>query len=112
MAQSTTAGVVTAFATAALLMTAIAGLITAFAARRTSRRVEAKVETGNKQIAEVHVIVNQQRTDMQTVIINQQRQLMALESAMAEAGLTMPVATETTGEPIVATAVITHDPES
>lgn len=109
MAQSTTAGVVTASGVLALLLTAVAGLITALAARRTSRRVETKVERGNAQIAEVHVIVNQQRTDMQEVIVNQQRQLIALESAMAAAGLAIPVTPVTTGEPIVATAVIVHE---
>ena len=112
MAASSQAGIISAAGIIALLMTAVAGLITAFAARRTSRRVEVKVDNGNKQIAEVHVIVNQQRTDMQTVIINQQRQLMALEAAMASAGLAIPVTSESTGEPIVATAIITHEDEA
>lgn len=73
MMASSLAGVITAiaavFTAVALVITALAGLT---AARRVSRKVDA-----------VHVIVNQQRTDMS----NYQR---ALVHALTEAGLPVP----------------------
>lgn len=73
MPDSTVAGVITAiaavFTAVALVITALAGLL---AARRVGRKVDA-----------VHVIVNQQRTDME----NYQR---ALIHALNEAGLPVP----------------------
>lgn len=78
MAQSTMAGIVTAFGVLALLMTAIAGLITALAARRTSQRVEVKVDAGNKQGAETHKLVNQRFTDMENWNIALQKHIVSL----------------------------------
>lgn len=73
MTASSVAGVITAisavFTAVALVITALAGLL---AARRVSRKVDA-----------VHVIVNQQRTDME----NYQR---ALVRALNDAGLPVP----------------------
>lgn len=84
MAQSTAAGVVTAFGVLALLMTAIGGLITAFAARRTSKRVEQKVEIGNVQGAETHKLVNQRFTDMENWNIALQRTIVSLGGTVPE----------------------------
>jgi len=83
MAPSTLAGIVTAGGVMSLLLTSIAALITAWAARRTSQRVETEVKRGNAQIAEVHVIVNQQRTDT----LNYQRILIR---ALNKAGIEIP----------------------
>jgi phosphoserine phosphatase len=74
MASSTLAGVITAiaatFTAISLVISAIAGLM---AARRVGRKVDA-----------VHVIVNQQQTDMR----NYQR---ALINALEEQGIKVPV---------------------
>jgi hypothetical protein len=77
MAQSTTAGVVTAFGVLALLMTSLAALITAFATRRTSKRVEDKVDHGNAQGFETHKLVNQRFTDLENYVLALQRQIRA-----------------------------------
>ncbi len=76
MPQSTLAGIVSAFGIVGLLLTGIAALVTALAARRTSLRTETKVD-------EVHTMVNQQRTDAQ----NYQR---ALIKALQAAGVDVP----------------------
>jgi hypothetical protein len=73
MPQSTLAGVITASAT---VLTALALVITAIAGLIRSRRVEAKVD-------QVHIIVNQQRTDA----LNYQRALIA---ALSKAGVDVP----------------------
>lgn len=78
MADSTLAGIVTAFGVVALLMTAVAGLITAMAARRTSKRVEIKIDVGNKQGAETHKLVNQRFTDMENWNIALQKTIVSL----------------------------------
>lgn len=82
MPQSTLAGVITAVATlftaAALIITALAGLV---AARRVGRKVDA-----------VHVIVNQQRTDS----MNYQR---ALIRALEAQGIAVPVDQSDTSTP-------------
>lgn len=96
MAQSTAAGIVTAFGVLALLMTAIAGLITAFAARRTSKRVEARVAETHSAVQEIHVIVNQQRTDMLELIVAQRRREQLLETALTMAGVAIPDSPEVT----------------
>jgi hypothetical protein len=83
VAQSTTAGVITAFGVLALLMTAMAGLITAFAARRTSKRVEVKVDLGNEQGRVTHELVNQRFTDMENWNI-------ALQQTILDLGGTVP----------------------
>jgi hypothetical protein len=72
--QPSWAGVVTAFTGGA---TALIVLFTALIGLRRSRRVEAKVD-------DVHIIVNQQRTDMQ-------RWIRVLERTVNEGGLTMPI---------------------
>jgi Na+-transporting NADH:ubiquinone oxidoreductase subunit NqrF len=73
LSESTTAGVITATGT---MFTAVALVITAVAALIRSRRVEGKID-------EVHVIVNQQRTDAQ----NYNRALIA---ALTSAGVAVP----------------------
>lgn len=78
MADSTLAGIVTAFGVLALLITAVAGLITAMAARRTSRRVEAKVDVGNRQGAETHSLVNQKFTDLENWNVALQKTILSL----------------------------------
>lgn len=55
------AGIITAGGVLALLITAVAALVTAKATLNNSKRVEKKVDS-------VHVLVNQQRTDMQNYI--------------------------------------------
>jgi len=91
MAPSTLAGVVTASGVLSLLLTSIAALITAWAARRTSQRVEAKVTEGNRQIAEVHVIVNHQRDVMQQIITDGANYNRALIRALEARGIEIPV---------------------
>jgi len=71
---SSLAGIVTACGT---LFTAVALIITAWAGLIRSRKVEGKVDA-------VHVIVNQQRTDMQ-------RYERALVAALKAAGVEVPV---------------------
>jgi Na+-transporting NADH:ubiquinone oxidoreductase subunit NqrF len=87
MPQSTLAGVITAaaavFTSLALVITAIGGLL---AARRVGRKVD-----------EVHVIVNQQRTDT----MNYQRALIAaLERHGVEVPADQSVDTTTTPRPV------------
>lgn len=76
-APSSLAGVITA---AGVALTAVSVVITAvtgfLVARRATNRVESKIDT-------VHVIVNQQRTDLQ----NYNR---ALQRALRAAGLDVP----------------------
>jgi len=91
MADSTLAGVITAGGVLSLLLTSVAALITAWAARRTSRRVEDKVTQGNKQIAEVHVIVNHQRDVMQQIITDGQNYNRALIRALEARGIEVPI---------------------
>ena len=74
MPASTLAGVITATGTA---FTAIALTITAITGLIRSRRVERKVDS-------VHIIVNQQRTDMQ-------RYIRALTAVLKENDITVPV---------------------
>jgi uncharacterized membrane protein YhiD involved in acid resistance len=73
MPPSTAAGVIAAIGT---VFTALALVITATAGLLAARRVGRKVD-------EVHIMVNQQRTDMQ----NYQR---ALISALTKAGVDVP----------------------
>lgn len=73
MPGSTVAGVITAVGT---MFTAVALVITAIAALIRSRRVENKVDN-------IHVIVNQQRTDA----ANYNRALIA---ALNQAGVAVP----------------------
>ena len=68
------AGIVTAFTGGA---TALIVLFTALIGLRRSKRVEAKVD-------DVHVMVNQQRTDMK-------RWIRVLERTVTEGGLEMPI---------------------
>jgi Na+-transporting NADH:ubiquinone oxidoreductase subunit NqrF len=74
MPDSTLAGIITACST---VLTAVGLVITAVAGLIRSRRVERKVD-------QVHIIVNQQRTDA----ANYQR---ALISALREANVAVPV---------------------
>ena len=70
---TTIVGIITAMGT---VMTALALVITALTERRRSKRVEHKVD-------QVHIIVNQQRTDT----MNYQR---ALVRALETAGIDVP----------------------
>lgn len=85
MTGSSLAGIVTATSAIALLITAISGLIVSITKFlplvRAGGRKLAEVE---QTVAEVHVIVNQQRTDME-------RYQRALVTALSEAGIAVPV---------------------
>lgn len=70
---TTLVGIITAMGT---MITAVALVITALAAYRRSKIVESKID-------QVHIIVNQQRTDAQ----NYQRALIA---ALNNAGVAVP----------------------
>jgi enterochelin esterase-like enzyme len=72
--STTVTGVITAFAS---LFTAVALVVTALTAWVKAREVSRKVD-------EVHLIVNQQRTDMQ-------RYERALKHALTAAGIEIPV---------------------
>jgi hypothetical protein len=67
----------------AAVFTAIGLVITAIAGLRRSQLTERKIDRADSKIAEVHVIVNQQRTDA----MNYQRALIA---ALAKAGVEVP----------------------
>lgn len=69
MPQSTAAGIITACGTVltaiALVITAIGGYIRSKKVEKKVDSVECKVEDASGKIDGVHVIVNQQRTDLQ-----------------------------------------------
>lgn len=70
---TTITGVITAFAS---LFTAVSLVLVAMTAWRKAQKVERKID-------EVHVIVNQQRTDME-------RYQRALKQALTKAGVEIP----------------------
>lgn len=78
MADSTTAGIITAVATA---LTALGGLILAISVLVPILRSTRRVET---QVGVVHTIVNQQRTDAQ-------RYNIALSEVLRAHGIDIPV---------------------
>lgn len=82
MTGSSIAGIITATAT---VLTALGGLILALAVfLPTMRKTAAIAEASRVAIDEVHVMVNQQRTDMQ-------RYQRALIAALHRAGVEVPV---------------------
>jgi hypothetical protein len=78
---TTFVGIITAVGT---VLTALALVITALTERRRSKRLEAKVDHAVKTGDENHVMLNQQRTDME-------RWIRVLERTVTEGGLTMPI---------------------
>lgn len=74
MTASSVAGIIAAIGT---MLTAVALVVNAVAAWRRDKRIEGKVDG-------VHVIVNQQRTDMQ-------RYIRALTLRLDEEGIPIPV---------------------
>ncbi len=74
----TPAGIVTALTAIALLVTAVSGLVVSLT------KFLPVVRAGRATLDDVHVIVNQQRTDME-------RYQRALVTALQAAGLDVPV---------------------
>lgn len=102
MPDSTIAGVITAAATVTGgAITAGATIVVALILRKTGR-LEGKVD-------QVHVLVDGANTKLQEVVIAQQQTIIALELAMQKQGIPLPETPATTGEPIVATALITDE---
>lgn len=79
-ANSSVAGLITAIGS---LLTALAVLVTAVALLLSNRKVRVRVEQNSTKVDEVHVIVNQQRTD-------QKRYIKALTNALHAAGIEVP----------------------
>ena len=71
---STFAGIITA---TAAVFTALALVLTAIGGLMRSRKVEAKVDEGNRQGAETHKLVNQRFTDLSNYVIALQKQIVA-----------------------------------
>jgi hypothetical protein len=81
MTGSSVAGIITASAT---VLTAAGGLFLALAVfLPTMRKTREIAEESRQQISAVHVIVNQQRTDME-------RYIRALTAALRSAGVEVP----------------------
>jgi hypothetical protein len=78
---TTVVGIITAIGT---VLTALALVINAMTERRRSRRIERKVDHLDEQGAETHIIVNQQRTDMQ-------RYIRAQSALLTQHGIELPI---------------------
>jgi hypothetical protein len=102
---STLAGVITATAT---VITALGGLALAIAvllpALRASRAAEANSAKTIAEVAKVHTIVNQQRTDAQ-------RYQIALVTALQDAGIKVPADQSLSMAPASVTGSATAIPE-
>lgn len=88
MAPSTLAGTIQAISGT---LTALLVMIVAAIGLYRSRKVEKKVDEADAKIAEVHIIVNQQRTDT----MNYQRALIA---ALNKHGIEVPTDQSTGNE--------------